>query len=203
MLLVSSWQAVGYHRSPLCWTTFNQPEPTVKAWAPPGSPPAKTKQFTSATSQRQLVFSNIVWQSSSFHYNVPTDSTNLSQSWYPLPRLYYNTVGAVRVEEGKEWLFGSFQDRLAFSQATVGVGSLPACHVRCSLIKIVKYTELLKYMVFVGPFLPTITPAFWVKSGHTTILDPWDPLCFFPVLLFFKKCVCGETLHHMVELTIC
>lgn len=180
MLLVSSWQAVGYHRSPLCWNTFNQPEPTVKARAPPGSPPAKTEQFTSATSKRQLVFSNIVWQSSSFYYNVPTDSTNLSQPWYPLLRLYYNTVGAERVEEGKEWLFGSSQDKLAFSQATVGVGSLPACHVLCSLIKIVKCTELLKYMALF--FQLPITPAFWVKSGYTYLhFDPWDPLWVFPV----------------------
>lgn len=95
MLLVSSGQPVGHHRSPLRWNTFNQPEPTVKAQAPPGSPPAKTEQFTSATSKRQLVFSNILRQSSNFDYNVPTDSTNLSQPWYPLLRLYYNTVGAL------------------------------------------------------------------------------------------------------------
>lgn len=182
MLLVSSWQTVGYHRSPLCWNTFNQPEPTVKARAPPGSPPAKTKQFTSATSKRQLVFSNIMWRSSSLCYNVPTDSTNLSQPWYPLPRLYYNTAGALREQRtGKEWLFGSSQDKLAFSQATVGVGFLPACHALCSLIKIVKYTKLLKYMACIVPFLPTTHHPSCLshKCPHRNILTLRDSLWVF------------------------
>lgn len=166
---------------------FNQPEPTVKAQAPPGSPPAKTEQFTSATSKRQLVFSNIVWRSSSFYYNVPTDSTNLLQPWYPLLRLYYNTVGALRVQRtGKEWLFGSSQDRLAFSQATVGLGSLPACHALCSLIKIVKYAELLKYMVFVVPFLPTThhPNSLSQKCQHVkNHFDPLRPVVGFPAII--------------------
>lgn len=106
----------------------------MKAQAPTGTPTAKTEQFTSATSEQLLVFSNILWQSSNFDYNVPVDSTNPSQSWYPLRRLYYNAVWALG-----EWRKGSSDclellktswhfPRLQWGEA------LPACHVLC-LIK--------------------------------------------------------------------
>lgn len=159
MLLVSSWQAVGYHRSPLCWNTFNQPEPTVRARAPPGSPPARTEWFTSATSKRQLVFSNIVWQPSSLDYNVPTDSTNLSQPWCPLLRLYYNTVGALREERRgssdclevlkTSWHFPRLQWGWAVSQhATFCVVWLKLCSTQsCSSIWSTHHPQLLESKV--------------------------------------------------------
>lgn len=78
-------------------THFNQAGPTVKSWSPTGTPPARTKQFTSATSKRQLLFGNIVWQSSSLDYNVPADAANLSRPQCPLLRLYYSPAGALEV----------------------------------------------------------------------------------------------------------
>lgn len=83
-------------------------------------------------------------------------------------------------------MFGSSQDRLAFSQAAVGVGSLPACHARCSLIKIEKYTELLKYMVFVGPFLPT---THQLSESKVAKLDPLRPFLGFPSVIILRGTV--------------
>lgn len=112
-----SWGAVGLHQSPLCSEALliNQS-------------PFSTNQFTSATSKKRLVFGNIVWRSSSFSCNVPTDSTNLSRAWNNTPtRLYYNTAGIQKPRTGWEVAIGSSQDKLACSQSTVGGGSLPAC----------------------------------------------------------------------------
>lgn len=92
-----------------------------------------------------------------------------------------------RVEEGNEWLFGSSQDKLAFSQATVGVGFLPACHALCSLIKIVKYTELLKYMVFVGPSVSTTHyPSF------LSLILSLEAFCGFSQYIFSKNYSIGD-----------
>lgn len=124
MLLVSPRQAVGQQCSPLCRNTFNQLGPTVRSRASPGSPPAATEHFTSATSRQRLAFSNnITKPSSSFDHNVAADSRNLSQSCDPLFQGYITTQRELKKWTGWEAAVGSSQDKLACSKAAVGIDS--------------------------------------------------------------------------------
>lgn len=65
--------------------------------------------------------------------------------------------------------------------------SLPACRVRCSLIKIVKYTELLKYMVFVGPFYPSPQLSQSKVATHKNLTQ--RPFAGFPSVIILRNTV--------------